>query len=114
MRLDNLGRKLKPLGLSIALGLNMALLSATGAWAQQYDVTRRDLENFHQFLENHPRIAQELRSNPSLINNRRYVDDRNELEGFLGRHPEIRRNCGRTHRGSWRGNGAMIADGATM
>ena len=37
MRLDNLGRKLKPLGLSIALGLNMALLSATGAWAQQYE-----------------------------------------------------------------------------
>jgi phage-related protein len=90
MRLDNLSRKLRPLGLSIALGLNMALLSATGAWAQQYDVTRRDLENFHQFLENHPRIAQELRSNPSVINNRRWVDDHNELEAFLRRHPEIR------------------------
>ena len=89
MRLDNLSRKLRPLGLIIALGINMALVSATGAWAQN-DITRRELGNFHDFLENHPRIAQELRSNPSMINNRRWVDDHNELQAFLRHNPRLR------------------------
>jgi hypothetical protein len=89
MTLNNLGSKLKPFGLSMVLGLNLALVSTSGAWAQDY-VTGRDLRNFHEFLEDHPRIAQQLRSDPSLINDRRWVDNHAELETFLRRNPNVR------------------------
>jgi hypothetical protein len=78
----------KSLGLSLVLGLGMALVSA-GAWAQD-DLTRRDLRNFHEFLEDHPRIAEQLRNNPSLVNDRRWVSRHYDLEAFLRNQPEIR------------------------
>jgi hypothetical protein len=66
----------------------MALVSA-GAWAQD-DLTRRDLRNFHEFLEDHPRIAEQLRNNPSLANDRRWVSRHDDLEAFLRNQPRIR------------------------
>jgi hypothetical protein len=89
MTLNNLGRKLKPLGLSMALGFNLALVSASGVWAQDY-ATGRDMRNFHEFLDHHPRIAQQLRSDPSLINNDRWLDNHYELDNFLRRNPRVR------------------------
>jgi hypothetical protein len=80
---------LKSLALSLILGLGMALVSASGAWAQD-DPTRRELKNFHEFLENHPRVAEQLRQTPSLANDRRWVSRHDELEAFLRDHPRIR------------------------
>jgi hypothetical protein len=82
---------LKSLALSLILGLSMALVSVTGAWAQD-DTSRRDLRNFHEFLENHPRVAAELRNNPSLANDRRWVSRHDDLEAFLRDHPRIRQD----------------------
>jgi hypothetical protein len=76
---------LKSLALSLILGLSMA----TAAWAQD-DLTRRDLRNFHEFLENHPRVAEQLRNNPSLANDRQWVSRHDNLEAFLRNHPRIR------------------------
>jgi hypothetical protein len=82
-------RKLKALGVSLMLGLSMALTSAAGAWAQD-DITRRDLRNFHEFLEDHPRVAEQLRNDPSLANDRRWVSRHDDMEDFLRNNPRIR------------------------
>jgi hypothetical protein len=80
---------LKSLALSLILGLSLASVSATGAWAQD-DITRREVRNLHEFLENHPRVAEDLRNNPSLANDRRWVSRHDDLEAFLRDHPRIR------------------------
>ena len=78
---------LRSLALSLVLGLSIA---ANGVWAQD-DLTRGELRNLHEFLENHPRVAQDLRNNPSLANDRRWVSRNDELRGFLRDNPRIRR-----------------------
>jgi hypothetical protein len=66
------------------------MLFSTAALAQD-DLTRGELRNLHQFLEEHPRVAQDLRNNPSLINDRRWVERHDELEDFLRNNSRIRR-----------------------
>jgi hypothetical protein len=78
---------LRSLALSLVLGLS---ISAGGAWAQD-DLTRGELRNLHQFLETHPRVAQDLRNNPSLANDRGWVARHDELNDFLRDNPRIRR-----------------------
>ena len=78
---------LRSLALSLILGLSIAV---SGVSAQD-DLTRGELRNFHEFLENHPRIAQDLRNNPALANDRRWVTRRDELNDFLRDNPRIRR-----------------------
>jgi hypothetical protein len=81
--------KLKSFALSLIFGLSIAL-SAAGAWAQD-DLTRRELRNLHEFLEGHPRVAEQLRNNPSIVNDRRWVARHDDLEAFLRDNPRIRR-----------------------
>ena len=105
MRTTNL---LRSLALSLVLGLS---ISASGAWAQD-DLTRGELRNFHEFLENHPRVARDLRNSPSLANDRRWVTNHDELNDFLRDNPRIRRelreNPGRVM--SWERNFNARAD----
>lgn len=54
------------------------------------DVTRQQLADFNMFLNDHPELAGQLKKDPSLMDNREFVDSRPELQQFLQRHPEIR------------------------
>ena len=105
MRTINL---LRSLALSLVLGLS---ISASGAWAQD-DLTRGELRNFHEFLENHPRVARDLRNSPSLANDRRWVTNHDELNDFLRDNHrisrELRENPGRVM--SWERNFNARAD----
>jgi len=55
---------------------------------------RRDWDNdvalFDRFLNDHPRVAQDLRRNPSLVDNGDYLESHKELREFLRDHPGIR------------------------
>ncbi len=53
------------------------------------DITRREIAEFSQFLDNHPDIAEHLRQDPSLIDNRRWVAERPALQQYLQNHPQI-------------------------
>ena len=83
MRTINL---LRSLALSLVLGLSIS----SGVWAQD-DLTRGELRNFHEFLESHPRVAQDLRNNPSFANDRQWVARHDGLNDFLRDNPRIRR-----------------------
>jgi hypothetical protein len=43
-----------------------------------------------QFLQNHPKVAQELANNPKLIDNKEYLAQHPQLNNYLNSHPEIR------------------------
>jgi len=50
----------------------------------------REPTSFARFLDGHPRVAQDLRRNPTLVNNGDYLEDHKELREFLRDHPAIR------------------------
>lgn len=76
-----------------------SLLSAAPAGAQSQgtmpqdrdsDLTWRQLSAFDQFLDNHPEVSDQLRKDPSLINNQEFVENHSALKQYLQDHPEVR------------------------
>jgi hypothetical protein len=57
---------------------------------QGRDVDRGELARFDRFLDSHPEIAQQLRQNPSLVNDPQFVKDHASLQTYLQQHPETR------------------------
>jgi len=55
------------------------------------DITREELANMDHFLDSHPEIAEQLRKNPVLIDNKDFVANHPELQEFLQTHPEVRK-----------------------
>jgi hypothetical protein len=54
------------------------------------DITLRQLADFGQFLDRHPEVADQLRKDPSLVNNQEFIERHPELRDYLQQHPEIR------------------------
>jgi|SRR5579863_1069715 len=54
------------------------------------DISRAELANMDSFLDRHSEIAEQLQKDPSLVNNRKFVEDHPALKEFLVGHPEIR------------------------
>lgn len=43
-----------------------------------------------EFLQTHPKVAQELASNPKLIDNKEYLSQHPQLNTYLNNHPAVR------------------------
>lgn len=54
------------------------------------DISRTELANMDRFMDNHPEIAEQLRKNPSLVDDKRFVNSHPELQQFLDQHPGVR------------------------
>jgi hypothetical protein len=57
---------------------------------RQGDRERSELARFDQFLDSHREIADQLRKNPSLADNQKYLQDHPALQNYLQDHPAIR------------------------
>jgi len=57
---------------------------------QDSDITRQELARFDQFLDSHREIAEQLRQNPSLVNDRNFVEQHQALQTYLQQHPAVR------------------------
>jgi len=51
---------------------------------------RDQLVRLDRFLDDHPEVAHDLRSNPWIVNDRRYLAEHPGFRDFLGDHPIIR------------------------
>jgi hypothetical protein len=54
------------------------------------DPGRRDLAGFDRFLDEHREIGEQVRKDPSLVDNRSFVDGHPALQTYLRDHPEVR------------------------
>lgn len=77
----------RPVSFAAMLGLALSIFVLPGtAWSGLRD----DVRDFHAFLRDRPRVAAELRANPHLVNNRRYMERHDELARFIWRRPALR------------------------
>src|ERR1700723_2025600 len=53
------------------------------------DATRQERANFNQFLDSHPELSDQLRKDPSLVNNDDYVKQHPALQTYLQDHPAV-------------------------
>ena len=73
--------------------LAIALLffaAAAPAWSD-HGPMKNEIRQFHDFLQDHPKVSTELRSNPKLVNSKNYRAKHDDLEKFLKRHPAVKR-----------------------
>jgi hypothetical protein len=54
------------------------------------DTTRGELASFDKFLDSHREIAEQVRKNPSLVDNPEFVKSHPELQTYLQQHPGVR------------------------
>jgi hypothetical protein len=55
------------------------------------DITERDVAEMDHFLDHHPEIAEQLRKDPALIDNAKFVEDHPALAQYLQEHPGVRK-----------------------
>jgi phage-related protein len=59
------------------------------AVVQDHDTTRGQMASMDRFLDSHPEIAEQLRKNPSLVNNKDFLKSHQELQTYLQQHPGV-------------------------
>ena len=98
MNHKNLSVKLLYGAALVVIGALLNLGTANAAWSDRQQL-RNEMEQFHDYLQNHPRVSTELQNNPQLVYNKKYLSNHDDLERFLKRHPlvrqEISQNPGR-------------------
>jgi hypothetical protein len=57
---------------------------------QDRDASREELVSFDRFLDSHREISEQLRKDPSLVDNREFVKNHPALQTYLQDHPEVR------------------------
>ena len=62
----------------------------TNGSTQDRDITRRELANFDEFLDSHREIAEQVRKDPSLLDNQQYLKEHPVLQRYLWNHPGVR------------------------
>src|SRR5580700_10894694 len=58
--------------------------------AHDSDITRQELARFDEFLDSHREISEQVRQNPSLVNNDQFVKNHPALQTFMQQHPTVR------------------------
>ena len=54
------------------------------------DINRQELAHFDQFLDSHRETAEQLRKDPSLVDNQEFIKNHPALQSYLQDHPELR------------------------
>jgi hypothetical protein len=73
---------------AVILTLALSVLGTPGA---ALSTLRDEMRQFHDFLQDHPKVSTELRNNPNLVNSKKYLDKHEDLAKFLKRHPAVKR-----------------------
>jgi len=60
------------------------------AGGQDRDADRRDVASFNRFLDEHREVAEQVRKDPSLLDNRTFVQNHPALQTYLQNNPGVR------------------------
>jgi phage-related protein len=68
-------------------------------WGHDNDGGRANLASFHEFLEGHNDVANELAKNPTLATNQEYLENHGELRAYLNANPQVNRQLNQNPQG---------------
>jgi hypothetical protein len=69
---------------------------------QDRDTSRQDLADFDRFLDSHREIGEQVRKDPTLMDNREFVKNHPALQDYLRDHPGVREEFKQNANGSFR------------
>lgn len=78
------------LGAVVAVAPASAQSQYTARQDQDADLTRQQLAVFDNFLDSHPEVSEQIRKDPSLVNNEEFVESHPALQSYLQNHPEVK------------------------
>src|SRR5260221_14666892 len=58
--------------------------------SRDLDTTHGQLASFDQFLDKHRELAEQVRKDPSLLDNQQFLKDHPDLQKYLWNHPGVR------------------------
>jgi glycerol-3-phosphate O-acyltransferase len=71
-----------------ALMLALVLLADTSEALTRQQL-QGEIQIFHSFLSQRPKVSTELQANPALAGNRKYLDKHDDLKKFFKQHPAV-------------------------
>lgn len=75
--------------LALAVSMMTSLGYAQTAPTNDHDINRTELTNLDRYLDRNPQVANDLKQNPSLINDPAYLQGHPSLQTFLSKHPGV-------------------------
>jgi uncharacterized protein YneF (UPF0154 family) len=72
----------------VTLLLTLGLIGGTSAALTKKQM-QEEINSFHSFLNEHPKISTELQANPALAGNKKYLDKHEDLKKYFKQHPAM-------------------------
>jgi hypothetical protein len=78
----------------ILVGALLALASEGRAWSDDRRL-RDQIAQYHVFMDEHPKASTQIRENPQLVYDKKFLKSHPEVERFLKGRPELRQEISR-------------------
>jgi hypothetical protein len=75
-------------------GMFLALAGEGHAWSDERRL-RDQIAQYHVFMEEHPKASTQIRQNPQLVYDGKFLKSHSEVERFLKARPELRQEIAR-------------------
>ena len=75
-------------------GMFLALAGEGQAWSDDRRL-RDQIAQYHVFMEEHPKASTQIRENPQLVYDGKFLKKHSEVERFLKARPELRQEIAR-------------------
>jgi len=78
----------------LLVGMFLALAGEGYAWSDERRLTAQIAE-YHGFMREHPKASTQIRENPGLVYDNKFLKSHPEVDRFLKKHPELREEIAR-------------------
>jgi hypothetical protein len=76
------------------VGAFLTLATEGHAWSDDRRL-RDQIAQYHVFMDEHPKASTQIRENPQLVYDRKFLKSHSEVERFLKARPELRQEIAR-------------------
>ena len=94
MKPRNLNRKIFSVAGFFLLGAFLTLVTESRAWSDDRRL-RDQIAQYHVFMDEHPKASTQIRENPRLVYDKKFLKSHPEVERFLKARPELREEIAR-------------------
>jgi hypothetical protein len=94
MDIKTLNHRIRYAAALLLAGAFLTLTSESYAWSDQRQLSAQIAE-YHGFMREHPKASTQIRDNPRLVYDGKFLKSHPEVDHFLKRRPELREEIAR-------------------